>query len=74
MDLSRYPFGWHIPLFMDENYVNKVYWLQEKKGISTGVDTHAGTFSVLGGDVKNNIAGTVFMKQKNLASGVKAYT
>ena len=70
-DLVRYPYGWHIPNFMDENYVNKIHWLQQR-GEYDLVKLHVDAYSILGG-VESNTADSVFMYQKNLLNGEKAY-
>ena len=69
-DLTRYPNGWHIPKYMDENYINKMYW--DFSNGESDLKLHADTYSVLG-NVQSNVTDTVFMYQKNLASGTKAY-
>lgn len=63
-DLQKYPFGYHIPRFMDENYANKLY-VEKEKGNINDIDFYIGQFSELY-DGDNDDIGTVFMYQKGM--------
>lgn len=63
-DLQKYPLGYHIPRYMDENYANKLY-VESEKGTITDIKFYVGQFSELYDGVNDNIS-TVFMYQKGM--------
>lgn len=63
-DLTKYPYGYHIPRYMDENYVNYLYYCNEYLKDNT-FKLEVGGYSVLyNTDSWEN--DSVFMYQKNM--------
>lgn len=62
-DLKRYPYGYRVPNYMDENYVNKIVYLYTT-GKSKEFDFEINSYTALC-NMKSNEPDTVFMYQKN---------
>lgn len=63
-DLKKYPYGYHVPRFMDENYANKLC-IESKKYNDYPVKFFVGQFSELYDGDNDNLS-SVFMYQKGM--------